>query len=133
MIILDTIFSIIIVYFIAKFITKPLIKDSQVSLKEKYIPFVLSSLLVIGINLALRYILGFLGFMVATEAQQLMFYLIGSLFFLLLLYFTVKKKELKILLNPLIIVFLTSFISSYLMIIIWYLINKGFPQPMSVW
>ena len=66
MIILETIFSIIIVYFITKFINKPLIKDTQVSLKEKNIIFATSSLLVIGINLALRYLFGYLGFLIET-------------------------------------------------------------------
>lgn len=64
MIILEAIFSLIIVYFITKFINKPLIKDTQVSLKEKNITFVSSSLLVIGINLALRYTLGYLGYFI---------------------------------------------------------------------
>ena len=64
MILLETIFSMIVVFFIAKIINKPLLKDRQVSLKEKNVTITASSLLVIGIILALRYIFGYLGFLV---------------------------------------------------------------------
>lgn len=64
MVLLETIFSMIVVFFIAKIVNKPLLKDSQVSLKEKNVTITASSLLVIGIILALRYTFGYLGLLV---------------------------------------------------------------------
>ena len=64
MVLLETIFSMIVVFFIAKVINKPLLKDSQVSLKEKNVTITASSLLVIGIILALRYTFGYLGLLI---------------------------------------------------------------------
>ena len=64
MILLETILSMIVVLFIAKIINKPFLKDRQISLKEKNITISASSLLSIGIILALRYIFGYLGFLV---------------------------------------------------------------------
>ncbi|MFW9878239.1 MAG: ABC transporter ATP-binding protein [Candidatus Thorarchaeota archaeon] len=63
MILLETILSVIIVFFISKFINKPLLKNNQVSIKEKNITFAVSSFIVIGLILALRYTFGFFGFL----------------------------------------------------------------------
>lgn len=62
MILFETIFSMVIVFFISKFINKPLIKENQISIKEKNAIFAVSSGIVIGLVLTLRYTLGYLGF-----------------------------------------------------------------------
>jgi hypothetical protein len=64
MILLETIFSMIIIIFIANFINKPFSKDNQASIKEKNVTLAVSSLLVIGFNLVLRYAFGYLGFLI---------------------------------------------------------------------
>ena len=98
MILLETILSMIVVLFIAKIINKPFLKDRQISLKEKNITISASSLLSIGIILALRYIFGYLGFLVDSfqvfgSGVPDSFKQIGFLFFAIMitLFFPIYK------------------------------------------
>jgi len=66
MILIETILSIVIVFFIAKFINKPLLHENQVSIREKKKSLAVSSLVSTGIILLLRYLFGNLGFFIES-------------------------------------------------------------------
>ncbi|MHA1670057.1 MAG: ABC transporter ATP-binding protein [Promethearchaeota archaeon] len=62
MILIEALISIIILYFITKNVSKPLLEEIQMPVREKSLSSIVSILIVLGIIIAIRYIFGFLGY-----------------------------------------------------------------------
>ena len=94
MILIETLISITILYFIAKVVSKPLLEESQMSDKEKSLSVLISILIVLGIIVAIRYIFGFLGYFLSIfillNDEFFFFAVMTSIFFPLYRFF-IKK------------------------------------------
>ncbi|MFW9942343.1 MAG: ABC transporter ATP-binding protein [Candidatus Thorarchaeota archaeon] len=98
MILFETVFSLIIILFIAKFVNRPLLQENQVSIKEKNLTFITSCFLILIIILALRYTLGILGYFIENfqifgSGESQSFGQIGFLFFAIMvtLFFPINR------------------------------------------
>ncbi|MFX1529895.1 MAG: oligopeptide/dipeptide ABC transporter ATP-binding protein [Promethearchaeota archaeon] len=98
MILFETVFSLIIILFIAKFVNRPLLQENQVSIKEKNLTFITSCFLILIIILTLRYTLGILGYFIENfqifgSGESQSFELLGFLFFAIMvtLFFPINR------------------------------------------
>ena len=108
--------------FLILLISIPRIKESEkLNTSGIFLIFILSAVSI-----------GFLGFMFAVEAQQIYFYIPGSILFLGLILKQIKEKDIKIIQSPLLIAFFSGIAVSYILVISWYILFKGFPQPLSL-
>jgi len=94
MILIETLISITILFLITKVVSKPLLKESQMSDKEKSLSILISILIVLGIIVAIRYIFGFLGYFLSIfillNDEYFFFAVMTSIFYPLYRFF-IKK------------------------------------------
>ncbi|MHA1914557.1 MAG: ABC transporter ATP-binding protein, partial [Promethearchaeota archaeon] len=64
MILIETSVSLLIIFFIAKIVNKPLLEEKGITKKKRTLTITVTSIVVLGIVLALRYIFGYLGFFI---------------------------------------------------------------------
>lgn len=94
MILIETLISITILFFITKVVSKPLLEKSQMSNKEKSLSILISVLIVLGIIIAVRYTFGFLGYFLSIfillNDEYFFFAVMTSIFYPLYRFF-IKK------------------------------------------
>ena len=94
MIFIETLFSIVILFFITKIVSKPLLDESQMSNREKSLSIYVSILIVLGIIVTIRYIFGFLGYIISLfillNDEYFFFALMASIFYPLYRFFIEK-------------------------------------------
>ena len=94
MILIETLISITILFFITKVVSKPLLEKSQMSNKEKSLSILISILIVLGIIIAIRYTFGFLGYFLSLfillNDEYFFFAVMTSIFYPLYRFF-IKK------------------------------------------
>ena len=94
MILIETLISIIILFFITKNVSKPLLEESQMSNREKSLSLIISILIVLGIIVAIRYIFGFLGYFLSIFIlfnDEFFFFAVMTSIFYPLYRFFIKK------------------------------------------
>lgn len=94
MILIETLISITILFFMTKVVSKPLLEESQMSDKKKSLSILISILLVLGIILAIRYIFGFLGYFLSIFIllnDEFFFFAVMTSVFYPLYRFFIKK------------------------------------------
>jgi len=94
MILIETLISITILFFITKVVSKPLLEKSQMSNKEKSLSILISILIVLGIIIAIRYIFGFLGYFLSLfillNDEYFFFAVMTTIFYPLYRFFIIK-------------------------------------------
>ena len=94
MILIETLISITILFFITKVVSKPLLEKSQMTNKEKSLSILISILIVLGIIIAIRYTFGFLGYFLSLFIllnDEYFFFAIMTTIFYPLYRFFIKK------------------------------------------
>ena len=94
MILIETLISITILFFMTKVVSKPLLEESQMSDKKKSLSLLISILLVLGIVVAIRYIFGFLGYFISIFIllnDEFFFFAVMTSVFYPLYRFFIKK------------------------------------------
>ena len=94
MILIETLISITILFFITKVVSKPLLEKSQMSNKEKSLSILISILIVLGIIIAIRYTFGFLGYLFSLFIllnDEYFFFAVMTTIFYPLYRFFIKK------------------------------------------
>ena len=94
MILIETLISIAILFFITRVVSKPLLEESQMSDKKKSMSIIISILIVLGIIIAIRYIFGFLGYFLSIFIllnDEFFFFAVMTSIFYPLYRFFIKK------------------------------------------
>jgi len=94
MILIETLISLTILFFITKVVSKPLLEKSQMSNKEKSLSIFISILIVLGIIIAIRYTFGFLGYFLSIFIllnDEYFFFAVMTTIFYPLYRFFIKK------------------------------------------